>query len=98
MTVCKDCSMTIDKTDIYDMLKYNVIVVDFIKVNGDKRSMTCTLRSDIIPTSPASDDEVNRNREPNEGVQVVWDTVSTGWRSFRYDSVVEAYIVEEYNT
>jgi hypothetical protein len=89
--------MTISRTDIQNMLEHNVMVVDFIKVNGDKRTMTCTLRSDIIPTPAATENEANRNRAFNEHVQVVWDTSASGWRSFRYDSVSEAYIVEEYN-
>ncbi|MDA9993165.1 SH3 beta-barrel fold-containing protein [bacterium] len=88
--------MSVDVTNIQQRLEQNVLTVDFIKVNGDKRTMNCTLRTDIIPTPAATNSEVNRNREPNKNIQVVWDTDAAGWRSFRCDSIVEISIVEEY--
>jgi hypothetical protein len=35
------------KPDLKGLLDQNVIVVDFTKLNGDKRVMTCTLREDM---------------------------------------------------
>lgn len=76
-------------------LKSGTVVVTFNKVNGDKRVMTCTLHESVIPTPVASDSEINRNREPNEQVQVVWDVNADGWRSFRWDKVTETSTIVE---
>lgn len=84
-------------TDLRNTLAQNVMVVDFVKVNGDKRSMTCTLREDIKP-KPTSTDTVSQKkvREISESVVSVWDVNANGWRSFRFDNVVETTIVKEY--
>lgn len=64
------------------------VVVEFKKLNGDYRKMTCTLQESVVPTPVASDEEINRNRKPNENVCVVWDVNANGWRSFRWDSII----------
>ena len=83
-------------TDLRERLEQNVMVVDFIKVNGDKRVMTCTLREDIRPAKVLTEvtDGVQR-KIPTESISV-WDVNAKGWRSFRYDSIVDTSIVEEY--
>ena len=55
--------------------------------------MRCTLKEDMLPEPVASDAEINRNRAPNDSVQVVWDLEKTGWRSFRVDSVIDIQTV-----
>jgi len=81
------------KSDIVSALQSNVCDVKFTKVNGEDRLMRCTLKEDMIPEPVASDTEVNRNRKPNESVQVVWDLEKVGWRSFRVDSVIDIQTV-----
>ncbi len=81
------------KSDIVSALQSNVCDVKFTKVNGEDRLMRCTLKEDLIPEPVASDTEVNRNRKPNESVQVVWDLEKVGWRSFRVDSVIDIQTV-----
>ena len=73
--------------DALNELKRGIFEVTFNKVDGEQRVMTCTLHKRIIPTPVASEDEINRNREPNENVHVVWDINANGWRSFRLASV-----------
>jgi len=71
-------------------LKENVCVVEFEKVNGDKRVMTCTLQESVLP--PAKKDEPitqKKVREVNQEVVSVWDTTAEGWRSFRVENVLK---------
>lgn len=77
-----------------EQLKENVMVVDFVKVNGDKRVMTCTLREDLLPAKPLTEDTDGVQRKaPTETISV-WDVNAKGWRSFRYASVVEIKTVD----
>ena len=74
------------KPDLKHLLEQNVAVVDFTKLNGDKRVMTCTLREDIKPRA-TKDDTMSQKavREVSDAVVSVWDVNAKGWRSFRYD-------------
>jgi hypothetical protein len=87
------------KDDLKNLLEQNVLVVDFTKLNGDKRVMTCTLREDMKPkatkTDPISQKKV---REISDAVVSVWDVNAKGWRSFRYERVNKVDIVDEYET
>lgn len=87
------------KEDLKKILEQNVIIVDFTKLNGDKRIMTCTLREDMKPqatkTDPMSQKKV---REVSDAVVSVWDVNAKGWRSFRYERINAVDIVEEYET
>ena len=85
------------KTDLKNLLEQNVLTVDFTKLNGDKRVMTCTLREDMKPaavkTDPLSQKKV---REVSDAVVSVWDVNAKGWRSFRYERINAVDIVDEY--
>jgi len=86
------------KTDLKNLLDQNVVVVDFTKLNGDKRVMTCTLREDIKPRATKDDTmSLKKVREVAEAVVSVWDVNAKGWRSFRYDRVNSVNIVDEYD-
>jgi len=67
-------------------LRKELLEVTFLKLDGDKRIMTCTKSFDIIPKEnhPKTDSEPVK-----EGLITVWDTNANGWRSFRYDRVQE---------
>lgn len=75
------------KNVLKKLLSENIMQVEFEKADGSLRKMKCTLNEKFLPAPVASDEEVNRNRKPNEEVQVVWDVESNGWRSFRYDRI-----------
>lgn len=77
----------LNREEMITELKAGVCTVTFNKINGDERVMKCTLKEDLIPVPVASDDEINRNRAPNEAVQVVWDVNKEGWRSYRIANV-----------
>ena len=85
------------KPDLKNLLEQNVVVVDFTKLNGDKRVMTCTLREDIKPAATKTDTMSQKAvREVSDAVVSVWDVNAKGWRSFRYDRINAVNIVEEY--
>lgn len=85
--------------DLKNLLAQNVIKVDFLKLNGDRRVMTCTLREDMKPRA-TKDDAISQKavRNVSDAVISVWDVNAKGWRSFRYDRVLEVNIVEEYDS
>lgn len=85
------------KADLKNLLEQNAVVVDFTKLNGDKRVMTCTLREDIKPRA-TKDDTMSQKavREVSDAVVSVWDVNARGWRSFRYDRINSVEIVKEY--
>jgi len=84
--------------DLRNQLTQNVMVVDFTKLNGDKRVMTCTLREDIKPPASKTDTmSLKKVRDVTEAVVSVWDVNAKGWRSFRYDRVNSVEIVDEYD-
>lgn len=85
------------REDLKKQLEQNVLVVDFTKLNGDKRVMTCTLREDIKPSATKTDAMSQKKvREISDAVVSVWDVNAKGWRSFRYERVNAVHIVEEY--
>ena len=66
------------------------VVVTFNKINGDKRVMTCTLKEGVIPPATKEDTASQKKvRAISEETQVVWDTNANGWRSFRWENVIE---------
>ena len=76
------------RNEMMEMLQASTCQVDFTKVNGDTRNMTCTLREDIIPTPTKSDPITQKKvRSVSEEVIPVWDVKAEGWRLFRVNSV-----------
>jgi len=70
-----------------EMLQKEVIEVTFTKVNGEERTMKCTLKPDIIT------DVTNNEKESIDIMDTtairVFDVDKNAWRSFRWDSVKE---------
>jgi hypothetical protein len=80
-------------------LEQHVITVDFRKLSGESRTMTCTLREDMKPPSTKSDTSGgNTDKDSGDAVICVWDVIAQGWRSFRYDRVSSVRVVEEYQS
>jgi len=83
--------------ELKTLLEQNVLVVDFTKLNGDKRVMTCTLREDMKPRATKDDTMSQKKvREISDKVVGVWDVNAKGWRSFRYERINSVDIVDEY--
>jgi hypothetical protein len=83
--------MTIDRQLLLDALYAGPITVSFTKVNGDRRDMLCTLKKDLLPIrpEPKTDKTDKPARKENPNVQSVWDLTAKGWRSFRWENIIE---------
>jgi hypothetical protein len=85
------------KQDLKNLLEHNVLVVSFTKLNGDRRDMTCTLRKDMKPPATKVDPLSQKKvREVSDAVVSVWDVNAKGWRSFRYERILDVDLVDEY--
>jgi len=78
----------IDKDKLLEELRAGPVMVSFNKVDGERRDMLCTLSEDHLPT-PTQQDNVKQARKENPAVQSVWDVNKKGWRSFRWENVIE---------
>jgi hypothetical protein len=63
--------------------------VIFKKVNGEERTMKCTLHADVVPATK-KDDPISQKavRAISEETIVAWDVDKDAWRSFRVENVV----------
>lgn len=74
-------------------LQREKITVEFIKANGEKRIMICTLSEDFGAkyTHKENSEEIMESQEKkasSDTVQRIWDCEANAWRSFRWDRLV----------
>lgn len=67
------------------LLNYSVVEVEFTKVNGDFRKMSCTKSLLLIPEDKHPIGK--STKELNKNVVRVYDVEADGWRSFQAESV-----------
>ena len=73
---------------LLELLSEEIVEVTFDKLNGDERTMSCTLRSNYLPEAKREDPlSQTKIRNLEEKTIVVWDINAEAWRSFRYDRV-----------
>lgn len=80
----------ITKEALLTLLASNECVVEFTKVNGEKRTMPCTLKSDIVPPTPVVEGKEPKKKNPN--VVSVWCLDKKEWRSFRLDNLISVAV------
>lgn len=68
---------------VEDVLKNNVIYVEFQKVDGTLREMECTKIESFLPTVVHE----TKAKTPSSEVVPVFDLAINAWRSFRLDSL-----------
>ena len=73
--------------DIIKKLQSNKCWVTFTKVNGELRTMWCTLDPEFLPKQIELINETESKEVPTS--IPVWDLEKNGWRSFRVDSVLK---------
>ena len=83
--------MTKKREVLVEGLKRNLMRVVFTKVNGEERTMLCTLHESVLPEPILS----APTRKENKDTISVWDTENDDWRSFRMDSIKEVKVVED---
>ena len=81
--------MTKKREVLVEGLKRNLMKVVFTKVNGEERTMLCTLHESVLP-----EPMVSSTRKVNPDTISVWDTENDDWRSFRIDSIKEAKVIQ----
>jgi hypothetical protein len=78
-------------------LRENVIEVIFTKVNGDKRTMHCTLKRNYLPESYTNDEKEEKEfHDVNPDSLAVWDVQNRGWRSFKISTIEYAQVLDNY--
>ena len=55
--------MTKMRANLVKNLKQNVVKVNFTKVNGEERTMNCTLHESVLPVATMSQKERKENKE-----------------------------------
>ena len=81
--------------EIKDILSSgDILIVEFTKKNGDKRTMKCTTSPDRIPEAKQPQKDSNFNYNTAESVRV-YDVEAEDWRSFRVNSVNAISSVKE---
>ena len=72
-------------------LKDGLVEIKFTKVNGDPRTMRCTLNEEYIPDiNKAKGSEKKKSAE----VLPVYE-IDNGWRSFRWNSLKSWHKIQE---
>ena len=71
--------------EIRDLLAHGVSEVTFTKLNGEVRTMPCTLDSTLLPLQPLREFHETRLYKPE--TLSVWCVDKSEWRSFRVANV-----------
>ena len=79
---------TLSKSNIKNMLTTDIVNVKFKKTDGSERLMKCTLLEGWVKEYEKKSE---KTRPVSEDTLSVWDVEKDGWRSFRYDSIIEIY-------
>lgn len=75
------------RSDVLGLLRRETVDVEFVKVNGDLRVLTCTLDPTKLPSSKPLEEQAEDKVE-NPDFCAVFDMINQGWRSFRWNSVL----------
>jgi hypothetical protein len=78
----------ITREQLSDLLHSGECVVEFTKVNGELRTMPCTLKAELIPPAPVVEGKVVKEKKPNLDTMSVWCLDKKEWRSFRIANVI----------
>lgn len=79
-------------------LRNSIAEVTFTKVNGERRTMRCTLMMNYLPESfksnPGEQELEQTYHKENPDNLAVWDLQSNQWKSFRVSSVEYVQILD----
>jgi len=73
--------------DILEKLNSSRCWVTFKKVNGDMRTMWCTLQKEYLPEQKDIEEVLVKPEDEPKAI-AVWDLEKQAWRSFRIESMV----------
>jgi len=97
---------TITPEALRTLLLENECIVEFTKVNGEVRSMPCTLKAEFIPdpipvphfTNTDNPIDFPKVKKENPNVMNVWCLDKKEWRSFRIANVISAKVKDVQNS
>jgi len=100
---------TITAEALRTLLLENECIVEFTKVNGEVRSMPCTLKAEFIPDpipvphftntgNPVDFPQIKKEKKINPDVMSVWCLDKKEWRSFRIANVISAKVKDVQNS
>jgi hypothetical protein len=79
-----------DIEQVKELLRNNVITVNFRKKDGTIRQMLCTTMSEYLPEFNGT----STTSSSFDNILTVWDLEKNAWRSFKYDSIQSIYVDE----
>jgi hypothetical protein len=78
------------RQELIENLKTGIFNVTFTKVNGEERTMSCTLMESILPPASKHDPITQKKvREVNDKVVAAWCLDKQQFRSFRVENVIK---------
>lgn len=78
-----------------NILTNGVYAVTFTKVNGEVRTMPCTLKASVLPARVAVDESAEKKtRVPKVDNISVWCTDKNEWRSFKVMNVIQVEAID----
>jgi hypothetical protein len=81
------------RQELLDLLRDEIVSITFNKLNGDERTMRCTLIPELLPKADKEDKlSQTKIRNLEDAVFVVWSVEANAWRSFRYDRLKKVEI------
>jgi hypothetical protein len=83
-----ETTITQTKDEMLTLLKEGICEVNFLKANGDKRVMYCTLAEQYLPEIDP-DKERKRTAVDGPGLITCFDMENEGWRRFTLDNLTE---------
>lgn len=87
---------TLTREQLSELLHSGECVVEFTKVNGEVRSMPCTLKAELMPPAPLHESNTDnpidfpKVKKENPAVMNVWCLDKKEWRSFRIANLISA--------
>jgi len=78
----------ITKQELTTALTQGICEVTFTKVNGEVRTMPCTLKTDLLPARAAVVEQ-RAERKHNDALMSAFCTDKKEWRSFRVENVTK---------
>lgn len=87
-----DYTVVENQVSLKERLTNETLLVSFTKANGERRDMQCTLNPSVIPASNEKK-EATGTRPSSITSLPVYDVNAKGWRSFRWDSILNVSTV-----
>lgn len=75
-----------DINELREILKTDLATINFLKIDGTKREMHCTLMPEYLPPPPVLDPNIKYS--PSPFIITVWDLEQNAWRSFKFESII----------